>query len=119
MAPRLIRPVSTRSVIHQPNSASPGPPASGTSVAYRQDEGSLSGDRGTARLMGISRRQFLGGGLIGASLVLGGCGGSSLSPMTGTLPRKVLRSVGSLPRADMAAGTDLVPQIEHFVVVMM
>ena len=91
----------------------------GASVAYRQEDDSSTGDLGTALLMGMSRRQFLGGGLVGASLVLGGCGDSASSSTTGVLPRKALRSAGSLTRADIAAGTDLVPQIEHFVIVMM
>ena len=34
-------------------------------------------------------------------------------------PQKVVRAAGSIPRPGLAAGTDLVPQIEHFVVVMM
>lgn len=70
--------------------------------------------------MRLSRRQLLGGGLAGASLALGACGSGSSSPTTTTTtPRKTLRSAGSLPRPGLAAGTDLMPEIEHFVVVMM
>jgi phospholipase C len=69
--------------------------------------------------MNLSRRQFLGGGLAGATLVVGGCGGSSSSPTTTGRPQKIVRAAGSIPRPDLVAGTDLVPQIEHFVVVMM
>lgn len=57
--------------------------------------------------------------MAGASLVLGGCGGGATSGSPVTLPRKLVRSVGLPPRADVAVGLDLVPQIEHVVVVMM
>jgi phospholipase C len=69
----------------------------------------------------LNRRQFLGGGLAGASLLLGACGGqgsSISSSSTSTAPR-VMRAAGSRPRPDLPAGTDRVPEIEHFVVVMM
>ncbi|MBF6556789.1 MAG: hypothetical protein IVW52_11565 [Acidimicrobiales bacterium] len=69
--------------------------------------------------MRLSRRQLLGGGLAGASLVLGACGGNSSSPTTTATATRRVRSAGSMPRPSLAAGTDLVPQIEHFVVVMM
>jgi len=69
--------------------------------------------------MNLSRRQFIGSGLAGASLALGACGGSLPSAMTPSPRTKGVRAPGSVPRADRAAGTDLVPQIEHFVVVMM
>ncbi len=69
--------------------------------------------------MTLSRRRFIGGGLAGASLVLAGCGGSSSSPTTTTVAKRGVRTAGSMPRPDLAAGTDLVPTIEHFVVVMM
>ena len=71
--------------------------------------------------MSPNRRQFLGGGLVGASMLLGGCSarssGSSASSTT-TAPR-ALRQPGSRPFPDLPVGTDQVPQIEHFVVVMM
>jgi phospholipase C len=76
----------------------------------------------------LNRRQFLGGGLVGASAVLAGCGSQSASPSTSTSPSAgatsstvpaVLREAGSRPRPDRPAGTDQVPQIEHIVVVMM
>jgi len=69
--------------------------------------------------MNLSRRQFLGGGLVGASLAVGGCGGSSSSPTTTISAKKIVRAAGSVPRPGLAPGTDLVPRIEHFVVVMM
>ncbi len=72
--------------------------------------------------MTLNRRQFLGGGLAGASLVLGvgeqfastGTAGAA----TRSEHKKVLEA-GSLPFPGHAPGTDQVPQIEHFVVVMM
>ena len=70
----------------------------------------------------LNRRQFLGGGLAGASMVLGACGGGtppgSASSST-TAARRVLRQPGSRPYPDRAVGTDQVPEIEHIVVVMM
>ena len=69
--------------------------------------------------MNMSRRRFLGAGMAGASLALAGCGSGRSSGTTRTTPHKVLRQAGSLPRPNLAAGTDLVPQIEHVVVVMM
>jgi phospholipase C len=69
----------------------------------------------------VNRRHFVGGGVLGAAAVLAGCGGSSTSAPTTTTTRapRQLRAAGSLPRPDLAAGTDQVPEIEHFVVVMM
>jgi phospholipase C len=69
--------------------------------------------------MTMNRRQFLGGGIAGASLFLGACGRGASPGSATSRPRLLSRSVGIPPRADVAAGTDLVPQIEHFVVVMM
>ncbi len=72
--------------------------------------------------MNLNRRQFLGGGLAGASMVLAACGSqsSTSTTTTSTTPKsKVIRQPGSLPRPDLAAGTDTVPEIEHIVVVMM
>jgi phospholipase C len=71
--------------------------------------------------MHLNRRQFLGGGLAGASLVLAACGGqSSTGPTSSVAPTpKPIRQPGSLPRPDLPAGTDQVPEIEHIVVVMM
>jgi phospholipase C len=69
----------------------------------------------------LNRRQLLGGGLLGASIVLGGCGGqsSSVASTTTATGTRVLRGAGSRPRPDLPAGTDQIPQIEHIVVVMM
>ena len=68
----------------------------------------------------MNRRQFLGGGLAGASILLGACGGrpssGSSAPSTSTA---ALRAPGSRPRPDLPAGTDQVPKIETVVVVMM
>ena len=72
--------------------------------------------------MNLNRRQFLGGGLVGASLVLGACDQSSSSPSStvSTVPkRKGILPAGSLPYPKRAVGSDQVPEIEHFVVVMM
>jgi len=68
-----------------------------------------------------NRRQFLSGGLLGASILLGGCSARSSSSAlssTTTAPR-ALRAAGSRPRPDLPVGTDQIPKIEHFVVVMM
>ncbi len=70
----------------------------------------------------MNRRQFIGGSLFGASMVLAGCGGQSSSVATTTsttATRKTLRAAGSLPRPDLPPGTDQIPEIEHIVVVMM
>jgi len=72
----------------------------------------------------LSRRQVLAGGLAGAATVLAGCGASrtgsgSPPPAAGGPSSGALRQAGSLPRPDLPAGTDSVPQIEHIVVVMM
>ncbi len=69
----------------------------------------------------MNRRQFVGGGVLGAAAVLAGCGRSSAtgSSTTSTRPTPKLRAAGSLPFPNVAAGTDQVPEIEHIVVVMM
>ena len=84
--------------------------------------------------MRFNRRQLLGGGLAGASIVLGGCSAKAASTTTSgpastttsgaastttTVQKQALRAAGSLPHPNLAAGTDQIPQIEHFVVVMM
>lgn len=70
--------------------------------------------------MNLSRRQFLGGGLVGASVLLSGCGGRSPSDLlSGTPAGGKVRQAGSRPRPDLPVGTDRVPKIEHIVVVMM
>ena len=71
--------------------------------------------------MHLNRRQFLGGGLAGASLVLAACGNrSSTGPTSSVAPTpKPIRQPGSLPWPDLPAGSDQVPEIEHIVVVMM
>ena len=87
---------------------------------------SQSGERGAVNL---SRRQLLGGGLAGASILLGSCSGrsatattrasSSTTSSSTTAVPEASRVAGSLPNPSLAAGTDQIPQIEHFVVVMM
>jgi phospholipase C len=70
----------------------------------------------------LNRRQFLGGGLTGASLLLGSYGQSLSTVGAGAatvLTRKGVREAGSLPYPKRAPGTDQVPEIEHFVVLMM
>jgi phospholipase C len=70
----------------------------------------------------MNRRQFLGGTLFGATMVLAGCSSqsSSVATTTSTTPtRKLLRAAGSRPYPDLPPGTDQVPEIEHIVVVMM
>ncbi len=52
-------------------------------------------------------------------MILGACTSGGSASTTSTSARKTLRPAGSLPRTDLAAGTDLVPEIEHFVVIMM
>ena len=72
--------------------------------------------------MKLTRRQLLGSGVAGASLVLGACGQSSSAPSTTSttaVKRKGILEPGSLPYPGRAVGTDQVPEIEHFVVVMM
>ncbi len=71
--------------------------------------------------MNLNRRQFLGGGLAGASVLLGACGGTSSGSAgsSTTSARQSLREPGSLPRPDRPAGSDQVPKIKQFVVVMM
>ena len=70
--------------------------------------------------MPVTRRQFLGGALVGAALALEGCGSSSGSvPTTTAPPTPTLRQPGSLPFPRRPVGSDQVPKIEHIVVVMM
>ncbi len=69
--------------------------------------------------MDLSRRQFLGGGLVGASLLIEGCSSQSRSTSTTATAPAVLRQAGSMPFPHLPAGTDQVPQIKHIVVVMM
>ena len=72
--------------------------------------------------MNLNRRQFLGGGLAGASLLLGAAGQSSSARSAGatTAPKRTgVLQTGSLPYPKHAPGTDQVPEIDHFVVVMM
>ena len=71
--------------------------------------------------MHLNRRQFLGAGLTGASTLLGAFGqtsGASAAAMT-VPPRKSGLEPGTLPFPKRAAGTDQLPEIDHFVVVMM
>ena len=84
----------------------------------------VSAHRSTRRrqmghVVNLSRRQLLGGGLAGASIMLGACGGGSGSVSSTTAARRALRAPGSRPRPDRPVGTDQVPKIEHIVVVMM
>jgi phospholipase C len=70
----------------------------------------------------LNRRQFLGGGLAGASLLLGaaGSGASARGAGAASLPaRNAVRQPGSLPYPKLAPGTDTLPEIDHFVVVIM
>ncbi len=79
---------------------------------------------------GMSRRGFLSGATVATAattagaVALGGCGGSSQSaagpsrtsaPTTTTTVRRV---AGQRPDPTKAEGTDLIPEIEHIVVVM-
>ncbi|MFZ0668321.1 MAG: alkaline phosphatase family protein [Acidimicrobiales bacterium] len=57
----------------------------------------------------INRRLFLGGGLLASSAVIAGCG----------KPHVAVRQAGSRPDPTVAAGTDLVPDVDHIVIVMM
>jgi phospholipase C len=69
----------------------------------------------------LNRRQFLGGGLVGASLLLDACSNSSSTGATTTTAaaHQGIRQAGSLPFPNLKAGTAQFPEIEHFVVVMM
>src|SRR6516162_7093364 len=69
----------------------------------------------------MNRRQFLGGGVAGASMLLGALGQRSRDPVGATMvpAHTVLREPGSLPYPKLAPGADTLPQIDHFVVVMM
>ncbi len=72
--------------------------------------------------MKLSRRQFLGGGFAGAATLLGGVADlSSPPPSVGasSAPRRAIRPAGSLPYPTRAVGADQVPEIDHFVVLMM
>jgi phospholipase C len=69
--------------------------------------------------MQLNRRQFLAGGLAGASVLLGACGTRSVGLTTTTSTGRLLRQPGSRPRPDVAAGTEQYPEIKHIVVVMM
>jgi len=61
----------------------------------------------------------MAGGLAGASVLLGACGGPSAGVGTSTAAPRPTRTAGSLPRPLVAAGTEQYPEIEHIVVVMM
>jgi phospholipase C len=71
----------------------------------------------------VNRRQFLRSGLVGASAVLGAFGtGARVSGSAGAAAVRQRRAVlpaGRLPYPALAPGTDTLPQIEHFVVLMM
>jgi phospholipase C len=69
----------------------------------------------------LNRRQFLGGGLAGASIMLGACGGaaSQSASSSTTAVSRGLRQPGSRPYPDLPAGTEQFPKIKHIVVVMM
>ncbi len=69
--------------------------------------------------MPLSRRQLLGGALVGASAALAGCSSSSGSSPTSRAPSVALRQPGSLPFPGRPVGVDQLPQIDHIVVVMM
>jgi len=76
----------------------------------------------------FSRRSAIAGGIAGGSALLDACSAPSRSTASSSsttvtsrasTTTTTLREAGSLPTAGLAAGTDQVPQIEHFVVVMM
>jgi phospholipase C len=69
----------------------------------------------------MNRRQFLGGGLAGASMLMGAldAGTTGRAGAAQRAARAVLRQPGSLPFPKLAPGTDTMSEIEHFVVVMM
>ncbi len=69
--------------------------------------------------MPLSRRQLLGGALVGASLMLEGCSSTSGSVPSTTAVAATLRQAGSLPFPTRPVGADQIPQIKHIVVVMM
>jgi len=72
--------------------------------------------------MQLNRRQFIGGSVFGASVVLAGCGSRSASVATSSMATtgsQMLQTAGSRPRPDLPPGTDQIPEIEHIVVVMM
>jgi phospholipase C len=76
-------------------------------------------DRGSkTRESKLNRRQFLGGGVVGASLLLGAYGPSSATAGAAVRGKRILPA-GSRPFPKLAPGTDQVPEIDHFVVVMM
>jgi phospholipase C len=73
---------------------------------------------------GMSRRQFLAAvGSVAALAALDGCSGSTSRRLVRRVPgptttTTVPRLAGERPDLTRAAGTDLIPQIEHIVVVM-
>ena len=78
--------------------------------------------------MGISRRSFLigGGAAAAAALALDACSSSKSDTATSatTIPRSTttttaIRRVGQRPDPSKPEGTDLIPQIEHVLVLMM
>ena len=77
--------------------------------------------------MGISRRSFLvgGGAAVAAAVALDACSSSkSTSTTASTIPRTTttttaIRRVGQRPDPSKPEGTDLIPQIEHVLVLMM
>jgi phospholipase C len=77
--------------------------------------------------MGISRRSFLvgGGAAVAAAVALDACSSSKSTPTSAsTIPRSTttttaIRRVGQRPDPSKPEGTDLIPQIEHVLVVMM
>lgn len=71
--------------------------------------------------MQVNRRQMLGGSLAGAAALVGalGHGSAGAKAIRPTAATRRVRRPGSRPDHHLATGTDLVPQIEHIVVVMM
>jgi phospholipase C len=91
----------------------------GQGIGQGRDGSELRGDRASSS---ISRRQFIGSSLAlgGVAAVAAACsdnhgGGGST---TTSVPSFITGIPGSLPNPSAAPGTDLIPQIDHIVVVM-
>jgi len=69
----------------------------------------------------ISRRALLGSAALAAGTALAACGGTSGSTPSTTRPANsgTRRGVGIPPAPDVAVGTDMLPEVDHIVVVML